>query len=86
MTPIESIIQRAISPSSVQAAGRYTSPRTFGVYRVPGSSASIKTYCIGNHPVRMRELERKFGSCRLEYLFTSRPDAVAVARELEGRK
>jgi hypothetical protein len=33
----------------------------------------------------MRELERKFGSCQLEYLFTSRDDAVAVADALEGR-
>jgi hypothetical protein len=84
VTSIDTIIQRAISPSSVREVGRLTSPPTFGVYRIPGSAASTRTYRIGNHPVRMRELVREFGSCRLEYLFTSREDAVAVARNLES--
>jgi hypothetical protein len=34
----------------------------------------------------MRELEREFGSCRLEFLFMSRADAEAVAKHLEGRE
>ena len=84
MSSLESIIQRAVSPSRVRVVGNYTSPPTYGVYEVPRSGTSVKRYRIGNYPVRMRELEREFGSCRLGYLFESREDAAQVARLLES--
>jgi hypothetical protein len=85
MIVLENIIRRAISPASVRQVGRLTVPPSFGVYRVPGAAASTRSYRFGNHPIRMRELENEFGSCKLEYLFTSREDAKALALALEAR-
>jgi hypothetical protein len=82
MTSVKDILNRAISPSSVRSAGPLTVPRSYGVYRIPSSSASTQAVRFGNHPVRQRELEREFGSCKLEYLFTVRADAQAVALAL----
>jgi hypothetical protein len=85
MAAIDHITARAISPSSVRPDGWLTSPRSYGVYRIPSSAASTRSYRFGNHPVRLKELEREFGSCKLEYLFTDRDDAEAVAKALAGR-
>lgn len=85
MTPIEHIITRAISPSSVRPNGRLTSPRSYGVYRIPTSADSTSSFRFGNYPVRQRELEREFGSCKLEYLFAERTDAKAVAQHQAGK-
>lgn len=82
MTSIDHIITRAISPSSVRPNGRLTSPRSYGVYRIPASANSTSSFRYGNHPVRQRELEREFGSSKLEYLFTERTRAKAVAQHL----
>jgi hypothetical protein len=81
---IQQIIQRAISPGSVRSVGSLTSPRSFGVYRIPGAAGSTRSFRYGNHPVRMRELEGEFGTCKLEHLFTSREDAKAVAMALSN--
>ena len=43
------------------------------------------SFRFGNHPVRQRELEREFGSCKLEYLFAERTDAKAVAQHQAGK-
>lgn len=82
MTTIDHILARALSPSQVRVDGRLTSPRSWGVYEVPGSAASTKRFRTGNHPVRMRELEREHGACRMHYLFVSSEDAKAVAAHL----
>jgi hypothetical protein len=82
---LQTIIARAISPSSVQPDGWLTSPRSWGVYRVPSSAGSTRRFRFGNHPVRQRELEREFGSCKLEHLFATREDARTVALALEER-
>lgn len=86
MTSIEHIIARAISPFSVRPAGRLTSPRSYGVYRIPSSAGSTRSVRFGNHPVRQRELERGFGSCKLEYLFLAHEDAEVVAKSLAARE
>ena len=86
MASIEQIITRAISPYGVRPDGSLTFPRSYGVYRIPSSAGSTRTFRFGNHPVRQRELERDFGSCTLEYLFMAREDAQAVAKALTGRK
>jgi hypothetical protein len=84
MAAIDHIIQRAISPSAVRSDGYLTHPRSYGVYRIPSTSGSTRRFRFGNHPVRMRELEAEFGSCKLEHLFSSREDAKTVALALSG--
>ena len=78
-TPVEKAIARAVSPRSVRLSGNLTVPRTYGVYRLPHGSGDTRCYRYGNHPIRMKELEREFGSCKLEHLFLARSDASLVA-------
>lgn len=80
------IIERAISPRSVRADGPLTSPRSYGVYQLPQNSGATRRFRFGNHPVRMRELEIEFGSCKLEHLFRNREDARELALALSGRE
>lgn len=80
------IIQRAISPRSVRADGPLTSPQSYGVYKLPEASGATRRFRFGNHPVRMRELELEYGSCKLEHLFRTREDAKIVALSLSGRE
>jgi hypothetical protein len=81
---IETILQRPISPSSVLPDGRLTVPRSYGVYELPARTGATTRFRIGNHPIRMLELQSEFKSCTLMYLFLSRGDAVLVAAELNG--
>ena len=83
MASLDHIIRRAISPDSVRSYGRLTHPRSYGVYKLP-PGAPGRAYRYGNHPVRMWELQRDFGSCRLEYLFCNRDEARQVAAALSG--
>jgi len=85
-TTIEALAARAISPREVRSDGRLTLPRSFGVYELPSSATGTRRYRIGNHPVRLRELEREFGPCKLLYLFRQRSDAVAAAASLNRRE
>jgi len=82
---IEKLASRAIPPQDVKPSGSLTSPRSFGVYELPSSVLGTRRFRLGNHPVRLQELEREFGSCKLLYLFRQRPDAVAMASALSGR-
>ena len=77
----EALIQRAINPSSVKLEGTLTNPPSFGVYAIDSDDGSTH-YRFGSHPVRMHELEDKFGGCELEYLFLSREDAAAMTAAL----
>ncbi|WP_369915186.1 hypothetical protein AB8810_00405 [Xanthomonas sp. NCPPB 3005] len=80
------IVKHAIDPSSVRTEGPLTQPRSYGVYQLPYGAADSGRFRFGNHPVRMQELEREFGSCVLTFLFAVRDDAEAVARALNGRE
>lgn len=83
MQAVADILQRAIDIASVRPDGRgYTTPRSWGVYRLPPDAGATRRWRFGNHPVRQGELEREFGSCRLEYLFLARADAQAAAATL----
>jgi hypothetical protein len=82
---IETLALKAISPKSVHADGRLTSPRSFGVYQLPQTAKATRRFRFGNHPVRQHELEREFGSCKLVYLFLSRADAAAMVSAENGR-
>ena len=86
MTDLEDLIQRAIDPATVKLEGTLTSPPSFGVYLVEDTDDGRQHYRFGNHPVRMHDLEDKFGGCELEYLFLSREDAAAAAAALNKRE
>jgi hypothetical protein len=81
---IETLVGRTISPSHVLQDGVFTHPRSYGVYELPKSSLGTCRFRYGNHPVRMRELEREYGSCKLLYLFLQRIDAVAMVTILKS--
>ena len=66
---------------NISYEGSYTNPRSYGVYYLQNSTIS-RRYRFGNHPIRMRELEREFSSCALIKLFLSREDAKALAYQL----
>ena len=82
---IKTLALKAISPKDVHFDGPLTSPRSFGVYQLPQTAKNTRLFRFGNHPVRQHELEREFGSCKLLYLFLSRPDAFAMASAHNGR-
>ena len=82
----KTLAARAISLRDVRPDGALTSPRSFGVYELPQAATGTRRFRLGNHPVRMRELAREFGTCKLVYLFLQRPDAVGMASSLNGRE
>lgn len=81
---MKSLQERAISPRSVRSDGHLTLPRTYGVYELPSTVQNTRRFRFGNHSVRLRELEREFGACKLLYLFEAREDALAMARACNG--
>ena len=73
--------------SSVEPNGRYTNPRTWGVYQVvrliKGNRG--KEFHFGNHPARQQELVRQYdGEAPLVSLYAARIDAKEVAYLLNG--
>ncbi len=82
----EALIQKAIDPKSVRLDGNLTKPRTYGVYDISHKSGATRRYRFGNYPVRMHELLRDFGSCKLIALYKSRDDAVVLAALLNHHK
>jgi hypothetical protein len=76
------LLQRSVSPRSVEVDGRLTLPRSWGVYRLPVNGDATRQFRFGNHPIRMLEIKREFGSCKLEYLFLERADAIKAAAAL----
>jgi hypothetical protein len=79
------LLQRAVSPRSVKVEGTLTLPKSWGVYRLPVNGDATRQFRFGNHPIRMKELEREFGSCELEYLFLERDHAIKATAALNGR-
>lgn len=54
----------------------HTIPKTYGVYKLSTTEKGLR-YRYGNHPVRMKELERKHDVVQLVALFFNREDAKA---------
>ncbi len=79
---------RAMPPSSVQVEGNYTSPRTWGVYKVEAFKDGRRGFAfhLGNHPVRQNELVRQFGSAEIVLLFNSRTDAKELKHLLNTNR
>jgi hypothetical protein len=70
----------AVSGPSLTVQGRYTSPPSWGVYRIePAQRTATRPFRLGNHPVREQELRAEFGSVQVIALFTSRELAVELA-------
>ena len=84
MSVIDRLMEKAVSPQRLRTTGRYTVPRSFGVYRLTGNGNVGKRHRIGNHPVRERELVRDFRECEVVALFLSRNDAESLARHLNS--
>jgi hypothetical protein len=82
----DNLIKRAVAPASVRPKGQLTEPRTYGVYEIPESAGAIRRFRMGNHPIRMIELEQEFKRCKLLYLFRVRSDAVLLAGHFNGRE
>ncbi|MGV8960282.1 MAG: hypothetical protein ACOH1V_07825 [Stenotrophomonas sp.] len=82
MNALEDLIEQAIDPSLVRQEGTVTHPPSFGVYLIENADDGRRHYRFGSHPVRMQELEDRFGGCELEYLFLSRDVAAAMTSAL----
>jgi len=77
--------RKSIDPSSVRSDGRYTIPRTWGVYQVERLLEG-KRFRFGNHPVRQQELIRQYGEAKLVGgLYEARIDAEEAANLLNER-
>ena len=86
MNDLEELIDRSIDPDAVKVEGTLTNPPSFGVYAIANEDTGAIHYRFGSHPVRMYELEDRFGGCELEYLFLKQGDAAAVAALLNKRE
>jgi hypothetical protein len=76
----QALLALAVAPSSLRVVGPYTSPPSWGVYRIePATRSATRRYRLGNHPVRERELRAEFGRVQVVALFASRPLAVELA-------
>jgi len=84
MEIVDSLRGRAVDQRTLRIEGNYTSPRSFGVYRIPSSSLVRRRYRYGNHPVRQNELIRDYGDCTLEAIFLVRDDAKNLADHLNS--
>ena len=84
---IEELLSKAVDQAGLLADGQLTSPRSWGVYELHMTrGASVPRDRLGNHPVRLRELEREFGLVRTVAVFTSRTTAEEVQRLLNERR
>lgn len=79
------LILRAADLATLVPAGRYTSPRSWGVYKLPASAKARDRYRHGNHPVRQSELVREFGAVETIAVLTAEADALELKRLLNAR-
>jgi hypothetical protein len=76
--------RKSIDPLPVKSDGRYTSPRTWGVYKVERLLEG-KRFHFGNHPIRQQELIRQYGEAQLVGgLYEERINAKEAAFLLNG--
>lgn len=73
------LLSISLDPAEIEVIGRYSDPRTYGVYALVGAKHSGRRFRFGNHPVRHNELARQYESVRLEALFIKRSDASELA-------
>lgn len=68
LNDIQRLKAQAVTAAALRPDGRYTVPRSWGVYKLP-CSAGFRPYRTGNHPVRHQELQREHGSVTTVALF-----------------
>lgn len=78
------LLAKAITRLSVKVRGLYTTPRSWGVYKIVPSQKyhATKQFRFGNYPVRKQELEAEFGVVKLAALFSDRVSAQQLASHL----
>lgn len=83
---LKTLLEKSIEPSAVKLEGKYTNPKTWGVYQVLRlvDGRGCNGFHIGNHPVRQQELIRQHGEAQLISLHDLRGDAKEVAYILNG--
>ena len=86
MIDVDQLLSKAISEHSFQINPKnknYTIPKTFGVYEID-TSANVKKFRYGNHPVREIELLREFGNVKKRGIFLNRDEAKALSDYLNS--
>jgi hypothetical protein len=73
------LLAKAIELITLKVDGIYTSPRTYGVYRLTGKAKSGREFRFGNHPIRKAELINEYGGAEVVAVFLSRQDAQELA-------
>jgi hypothetical protein len=77
-------LAESVDRASLHIDGRYTLPRSWGVYELPEGAAG-KRFRTGNHPVRLEELTREHGTGVNVYaLFTDPGLATGLAEVLNA--
>lgn len=83
---VNELLAVSVPVSSVAAQGKYTTPRTWGVYEITPSrdGGATRRFRFGNHPIRQRELESEFSNAGIVALFYERAFAEELARLLNN--
>ena len=86
-TRIQEILRKSIPLASVLSDGKYTVPRSWGVYEIqqlPDVSLITRRFRFGNHPIRQQELATEFASVELIAIFRDRTIANELAQLLNS--
>jgi hypothetical protein len=80
----EALLLKSLKNSELVTDGKYTNPRTWGTYDICDNSKKSNRFRFGNHPVRMNELNRKYNTCHIVAIFSSRELACELANLLNS--
>lgn len=85
-TRVKELLAVSIPVPSASVQGKYTTPRTWGVYEIAPSRdrGATRRFRFGNHPIRQRELELEFSDAGIVALFHERAFAEELARLLNS--
>ena len=82
---IADLLALTVPGHTLKSNGRYTSPPTWAVYCIESSTApSTRRFRSGNHPVRMLELERRYGKAERIALYPKKRLASELVRLLNA--
>lgn len=81
---IEDLKSRSVDTDLFPINGIYTNPKSYGVYELINSHDVNKKYRHGNHPIRLKELVREFGDCKVTATFLNRDDATLLTKLLNN--
>jgi hypothetical protein len=81
---LKQLFANSLDASPFKQAATLSDPPTWGVYRVSRGNAQV--FYKGNHPARLRELQRIYGNAELVAPFATRVDAEELAYLLNGQR